>query len=341
MAQPSPIKHVVIIVKENHAFDNYFGRFPGANGDAKLPHAPDPPATDHPHDHATWLRRAKVAVRQQYFETDIPAYWAYSRQFVLCDNYFTDVAGPSAPNHLMLVAAASPIINNPHFRDPANLKPPFDLPSLPEELRAAGLTWRNYGGFVFDDITRLRNNPWTVTSQQFAMDAASGVLPSVSWVYAPSGLSEHPTDSVKQGMAWTVSQVDAIVKGGLWPSVAVFITWDDWGGWADHVVPPNVEQWTDGTPFRYGSRVPCLVLSPFAKRGFISKVLHSHVSLVRFCEMVFGLPSLNLRDAGADGMQDCFDFGQQPGASPTAAAGGPKLPRPPKNAQKASRVWPI
>ena len=151
------------------------------------------------------------------------------------------------------------------------------------------------------------------------MDAAAGTLPSVSWVYASQGLSEHPTDSVRQGMAWTVSQINAIVKGGLWPSVAVFITWDDWGGWADHVVPPSVELWSDGTQFRYGSRVPCLVLSPYARQAYISKALHSHVSLVRFCEVTFGLPSLNMRDADADGMQDCFDFGQQVGPLPAAS----------------------
>jgi phospholipase C len=145
----------------------------------------------------------------------------------------------------MLVAAASPIINNPHYRDPVKLKPPFDLPSLPENCAPQCLAWRNYGGYVFDDITKLRRDPWTVSSQQFQMDAAAGTLPSVSWVYAPQGLSEHPTDSVRQGMAWTVSQVNAIVKGGQWPGVAVFITWDDWGGWADHVVPPHVERWSD------------------------------------------------------------------------------------------------
>ena len=310
MALPRPIQHVVIIVKENHAFDNYFGRFPGANGDATLAHASDPPKVSPAHDHATWLKRATVAVKQQYWEADIAAYWSYARQYTLCDNYFTDVGGPSTPNHLMLVAAASPIINNPHFRDPVNFKPPFDLPSLPENLQTAGMTWRNYGGYVFDDITKLRKNPWTVHSAQFALDAAAGTLPAVSWVYAPPGLSEHPVDSVSAGMAWTVAQVDAVVKGGLWPNVAIFITWDDWGGWADHVTPPKVEQWTDGTQFRYGTRVPCLVLSPYAKAGHISKVLESHVSLVRFCEITFGLPSLNLRDAGANGMQDCFNYGQ-------------------------------
>ena len=74
----------------------------------------------------------------------------------------------------------------------------------------------------------------------------------------------------------------------------------------------QVEKWTDGTQFRYGGRVPCLVLSPYAKKGYVSKALHSHVSLVRFCEQNFGLPSLNARTAAADAMEDCFDLTQQP-----------------------------
>src|SRR5258708_15065173 len=85
-------------------------------------------------------------------------------------------------------------------------------------------------------------------------------------------------------MQWTVNQVNAIVKGGLWPSTAIFITWDDWGGWLDHVDPPNVESWpADGTQFRYGSRVRCLVLSPLSKSGFISKMLHPPPSPLQFC----------------------------------------------------------
>src|SRR5712692_6479493 len=113
MQPHNPIDHVVIIVKENHTFDNYFGAFPGANGIATLPHAADPPAGgDPPHDHRAWLHRATGAVQQQYHEADIPAYFAYARQFTLCDNYFTEVASQSEPNHLMLIAAASPIIDN-------------------------------------------------------------------------------------------------------------------------------------------------------------------------------------------------------------------------------------
>jgi phospholipase C len=73
-----------------------------------------------------------------------------------------------------------------------------------------------------------------------------------------------------------------------------------------------MEKWTDGTQFRFGGRVGCLVLSPYARKGYVSKARHSHVSLVRFCEVNFGLASLNARTAASDGMEDCFDFGQAP-----------------------------
>ncbi len=125
MATDTPIQHVIIIVKENHTFDNYFGAFPGAEGIA-LDHAPNPPSHDPRHDHVAWLNADNGAVRQQYTEADIPAYFAYARQFTLCDHYFTDVASQSEPNHLMLIAADSPVIDNSsaHRRSrPASKRP--------------------------------------------------------------------------------------------------------------------------------------------------------------------------------------------------------------------------
>ena len=302
------VEHVVVILKENHTFDCYFGTFPGANGDATLAHASDPPTGTFSNNHAAWLARATRAVREQYHQADIAQYWAYAQQFTLCDNFYTEVASDSTPNHLMLIAADSPVINNPSFGS----TPSYNMPSVPANLEAAGITWRNYGGYVFPYITALKGSPNSVTSQQFATDAAAGNLPAVSWVYPPNLQSEHPNDNVAFGMQWTVDQVNAIVKGGLWPKTAIFISWDDWGGWYDHVTPPNIEQWTDGTQFRYGSRVPCLVLSPFAKAGYISKTLHSLVSIARFCEDNFGLSPINQRDGSADDMADCFDFTQTP-----------------------------
>lgn len=329
------IRHVVLIIKENHTFDNYFGTFPGANGDNTLAHSPNPPAVTPSNNHTAWLNRAAGAMRQQYIESDIPAYFAFARQFTLADNYYTDVASDSTPNHLMLIAADSPVINN----IPSSSSETFNLPSLPSEIEAAGLTWANYGGYAFSYIQGLASKP-ELPSAQFARDAAAGKLPAVSWVYAPSGLSEHPRDNVTQGMQWTVDQVNAVVAGGLWPATAIFITWDDWGGYFDHVQPAEVETWTDGTQFRYGSRVGCLVLSPYAKGGHISRSLLSHVSLLKFCEQTFGLPAITQRDTAADGMTDCFDFTQKPAPPPAASTPSAPAGHRPKPKRKPSARTP-
>src|ERR1700752_562345 len=192
MAPQGPIQHVVVIFKENHTFDNYFGTLPRANG-AVMAHSPNPPTHDPDHRHKAWPNRATGAVREQFLESDIPAYFAYARQFVLCDNYFTDVAGPSTPNHLMLITADSPIIvNPPRYRLPVGA-PLFNVPSRPMSLEKAKLSWKNYGGYAFDFIQDLLGKP-KFTSEQFKQDAAAGKLPSVSWVYAPHDASEHPPD---------------------------------------------------------------------------------------------------------------------------------------------------
>ena len=319
-AAGGPIKHVVIIVKENHGYDNYFGALPGGNG-ATMPRSPNPPPKDPDHRHAAWLARDAKAPHVQFQKSDIPRYWSYASQFTLCDNYFTDVAGPSTPNHLMLIMADSPLVDNPSRSYRTSPGPPlYDKPSLPAQLDKAGLMWGNYNGYAFEFIKYTAGKK--MTSQKFATDVAAGKLPAVSWLYADHALSEHPADkpadlaagvgNVTKGSDWTASQVQAIVKAGLWPNTAIFITWDDWGGWWDHVTPPNVEKWTDGTQFRFGGRVGCLVLSPYARKGYISKARHSHVSLVKFCETTFGLPSLNARTTASDGMEDCFDFKQMP-----------------------------
>jgi phospholipase C len=339
----NPVQHVVIIVKENHTFDNYFGQFPGAEGDATLPHVPQL-LLDPVHTHAQWLRRKTRADRHGYGKADIPAYWAYAQRYTLCDHYFTEIASQSEPNHLALIAANSPLLDNwtePRARKYGYPDPPFTFPStLPDVLAANGLDWRDYretvGDSYFRHIAGLVDSPNNVPVSQLDRDAAAGTLPAVSWAYAPFGLSEHPprpaaSPDVSEGVQWTVDRVNAIASGPLWASTVIFITWDDWGGWYDHVDPPGVASWPDdgtdyaGTQFRYGSRVPCLVLSPYAKRGYISKQFHSHVSLVKFCQSIFGLPSLGGFDADpnslSDDMWDCFDFSQTdltvPGSTPS------------------------
>lgn len=333
-APASPIEHVVIVVKENHTFDNYFGTFPGAVG-APLGRAVDPEIPDPPHDHEAWLHRddpaPKGAVRLQYGKSDIPAYWAFAQQYTLCDNYFTEIASQSEPNHLVLITGGTPLIDNASPHRTYQPQPPFDVPSLPELLKAAGREWRSYSddpaASYFRHITALAGDPWNVNGKQFDRDAAAGTLPAVSWLYAPGSFGEHPGPSNKQpnvgpGSQWTAARVAAVASGPLWAKTAIFITWDDWGGHYDHVSPPNVLQWTggglagyQGSQFRYGNRVPCLVVSPYANVG-INSMFHSHVSLVKFCLRNFGLPSLGAFDAlpndRSDDMWNCFNFAATP-----------------------------
>ncbi len=142
-----------------------------------------------------------------------------------------------------------------------------------------------------------------VSFQQFAKDAAAGNLPAVSWLIAPYQFSEHPPYSVHGGMQWTLQQLQALTSGPDWASTVVFITWDDFGGWYDHVPPPEVDA------VGLGFRVPLLVVSPFAKQGYILHDQSDFVSVVKFIEERFGLAPLTSRDANASDLTNAFNFG--------------------------------
>jgi len=322
-----PIEHVVVIVKENHTFDNYFGSFAAAQG-ASLPAAADPHA-DQDHDHAAWLAASAGTggVKAQYGPKNIPATWALAQQYVLCDQYFTDVASQSEPNHLFLIAADSPVIDNATAKRTYQPSPPYDLPSLPALLQQHGRQWRNYAdanSSYFSNIKALKGNAWNVAAGQFDADLKNGFLPDVAWLYPPYAQSDHPGGgrTVAEGDVWTRQRVQAVAQSALWPGTALIITWDDWGGWYDHVAPPRQSNWAGngpagyrGSQFRYGYRVPCLVVSPYARRQVVSR-LYSHASVVKFCLRLFGLPAWNAPalqagDASGD-LWECFDFQSAP-----------------------------
>jgi phospholipase C len=195
------------------------------------------------------------------------------------------------------------------------------------------MTWRSYAAprsSYFEHISALAGHPWNVPVGQFSLDVAAGSLPKVAWLFAPDGLSEHPGDHggpvIRPGMEWTVARVEEVATSPLWAGTAIFITWDDWGGEFDHVEPQRLTNWSDGGPkgyrdsqFRYGPRVPCLVLSPYAKQG-INSNFYSHVSIVKFCLRLFGLqpwdvPALRTGDPSGD-MWECFDFTAGPRLGP-------------------------
>jgi phospholipase C len=158
-------------------------------------------------------------------------------------------------------------------------------------------------------VQHIRNTQvWTtnvVPESRFATDALNGNLPNVSWIVS-GPTSEHPPDSSCVGENWTVQQINAIMQGANWNSTAIFLTWDDFGGFYDHVPPPKVDN------FGFGPRVPLLIISPFAKQGFVSHTQYEFSSLLKFAERRFNLPPLTARDTEANDMTDAFDFGQSP-----------------------------
>ena len=275
----------------------------------------------------------------QMRESDIPNYFAYAHNFVLADRMFSSLQGPSFPNHLYTVAAQSGgAINNPKPReiwgcdaDPDELvdvmdpkgeiskEPPcFDLPTLADRLEAAHVSWKYYAptrgqeGYLWsalDAIKHIRNSSlWTskvVPDAQFVEDARNGRLPAVSWLVTGEN-SEHPPFSSCQGENWSVEQLNAVMEGPDWASTAVFITWDDFGGFYDHVSPPPVDK------FGLGPRVPLLIISPYVRKGKVSHIQYEFSSFLAFVEKRFYLAPLTERDKKANDMLDSFDFTQTP-----------------------------
>ncbi|MGH8598219.1 MAG: phospholipase C, partial [Gammaproteobacteria bacterium] len=200
-----------------------------------------------------------------------------------------------------------------------NEYPCFDFLTIADQLEARGIGWkyyapsrgeRGYHWSAFDAIRHIRQSDlWrerVVSYREFAIDAASGKLPSVSWVVPPKEVSEHPPESVCEGENWTVNQLNALMRGPQWRSTAVFLTWDDFGGFYDHVVPPSVDA------YGLGPRVPLLVISPYAKKGYVAHQRYEFASVLKFIEERFGLNALSPRESAADALSDCFDFGRDP-----------------------------
>ena len=143
-------------------------------------------------------------------------------------------------------------------------------------------------------------------SRRFFNDVSQHTLPNVVWVIPPSKSSDHPHTTDGSGPAWVASVVDAVGESSYWNNTAIFVLWDDWGGWYDHVKP---EQYNS---YELGFRVPLIVISPYAKKSFVSHARHEFGSILKFTEKAFGLPSLGTTDVRSDDLADCFNFLQKP-----------------------------
>ncbi|MGH2789829.1 MAG: phospholipase C [Actinomycetota bacterium] len=192
--------------------------------------------------------------------------------------------------------------------------PCFDITTMPDLLEAEDVSWKYYrGDNEFADplrqIRHIRRGPlWSkrVPESHFVPDAEAGRLPSVSWLIPPYELSDHPPNSICEGENWTVRALNAIQSSNQWKNTAVILTWDDFGGFYDHVPPPHVDI------YGLGPRVPTIVISPWAKQGYVESRTLEFSSVLKLIERVWQLPALGARDRRANDMLDMFDFSQRP-----------------------------
>ena len=311
-AADTPLRHLILLMRENRSFDHYFGHFPGADG---LPSgAPVTPAavdclSDPPHNAAALQSLASGApfdgsALSVFTEKQIPSAWALARRFTLCDNYFASVLSPTFSNRLFSIAgSAAAFRDNPRRIDAALLP----RPNLVDRLDAAGLDWACYlarvpdtGGYnpVAFYPERASDARANRSFSEFLADAARGRLPPVSWVVPQDPLTEHPPTPPQWGQRFADLAVHAVAAGPGWRQSAVILNYDESGGFYDHVTPPP----------GYGFRVPCTVVSPYAKPGHVSHATYDHASVMALVERTFGLEPLTERDAAADPLSDCFDF---------------------------------
>jgi phospholipase C len=196
--------------------------------------------------------------------------------------------------------------------------PCFDRLALMDLLDRKSLTWRYYEAHLGsglwqgpDAIVHLRNSKEFATnvvapSKTILTDIAAGQLADVVWLTPTADASDHAGTTNGTGPSWVASVVNAVGESQYWNDTAIFLTWDDWGGWYDHVAPPQYNS------YELGFRVPLVVISPYARQHYVSHTQHEFGSILKFVEEAFGLPSLGTTDVRSDDLSDCFNFNQKP-----------------------------
>jgi phospholipase C len=278
-----------------------------------------------------------------YKRRELPYYWNLARDYVLFDRFFSSARTGSFMNHVYWISG----------RGGANLdKIPRDgfrhLVTIFDRLERAHISWK----FYIQNYDR-RLNYWTVsrhparfrpnrTSQvlwaqvlniprfihdprlarhivdlkQYYRDLARGTLPAVSYI-APSGPSEHPPSSVRSGESFVRTLINSLIRSGSWKSSAFVLSWDDWGGWYDHVRPPRVDR------YGYGFRVPAMLVSPYAMRNYIDSTQLDFTSILKFIEQNWNLAPLAQRDRHAKSFMGAFQFSRPPRARAFTPAHAP------------------
>jgi phospholipase C len=363
-AKPNtPIEHFIVVMQQNHTFDNYFGTYPGANGIPEgvcLPTsisnsssgscvAPytitDQPITDLSHSDATFAGQFQNGQMNGFVATlnslnqdgtlsmghfdgsGIPFYWNLADQYVLFDNYFSSAHTGSVTNRMFWVSGRP--------GDETNRIPEGgfgNIPTIFDRLQERGISWKfyikdydpnlNYRSLAELDylppqvqwvpllsFDRFLDDPelskHIVDLDEYYTDLENNTLPAVSYVLL-LGATEHPISDLSLGERATRTMLHSLMQSDSWESSAFFLTYDDWGGWYDHVVPPQVDE------RGLGFRVPALLVSPYARMGHIDHTQLEHTSILKFIEENWDIPPLAERDAKANNFISAFDFSMAP-----------------------------
>lgn len=337
---------VVIFVQENHTTDNYFSSLApfGANVATGWPAAQNPPASDQNHNRPAyfkWLRAREggatsAGAHVQYdAEATLPFYDYLAKTGAFFENHCAAFGTNSTPNHMVVVGGQATTLRNPPFSGPT---PSWDMPSLPQLGAANGLTWKCYAGktgYPFQFYDTLKGSPNIVRSDDFIADAKAGTLPDISFVYHDSPYDEHPTADITLGHNKIWQYVSAAVQGGEWENTVFMLTWDDWGGFDDHVLTPVVEYTPDNVQVAYGPRVPLLMFGGHVKQGVDSRWC-SHASIPKTAMQLLGLPALGVprvdSDAGlADRVDPSVTVAPPPLFGTAVTPPAPPVPAPPTN----------
>ena len=283
-------------------------------------------------------------------QSEIQPYWNMAEQYTFADNMFQTNQGPSFPAHQYIISGTSTINNRSDLKAAENptdprrqgrvggcnslrstrvvtidrsgkegraVYPCFDRISIMNLMNQRDVSWhyyQEYGGsglwHAVDAIETIREGPsyenvrWP--SAQVLKDIASDRLAEVTFVTPSAAESDHAGKNNGTGPSWVASIVNAIGKSSYWKDTAIIVVWDDWGGWYDHV-PPQIYN-----SYELGFRVPMIVVSPYAKNGYVSHTPYEFGSILKFIERTFDLASLGTTDVRANDLSDCFDFGAKP-----------------------------
>ncbi len=341
-ATVTPIKHVVIVMMENHSFDNLFGLYPTLNrtdpgtllgalqkpddvlsapkglGLSQVPNGTYFTANPNEDVYQRDWNGGKMdgfatyggSQAMTYFgPSQLAVEWDWAEEYSIADRYFSSCLCMTNPNRLYSLAGQGNGLTN-------DAGPPPYLPaneSIFAELNSYGVSWGyylrdpaadNFPLNYFDGFGAYSSQVQGWSSFYSALQ--QGTLPDVSWVMpvggGASGIDQHPSDNMTEGEVWLLGVVNSVMQSRYWNSSAIFVNYDEGGGYYDHVPPPGL----DGV--QLGFRVPLFVISPYAKENYVSQTVMNHASILSFVDYNWGLPALNSYVAGSGLPLDMFDF---------------------------------